>query len=201
MVAAGSVDSFDRGAYKVSLATTLDGVSPYDIELEVSAASIRVTTTVRTASAAAADAALSTLTTIASSPAALSTALGVTVEEVVAMPATVVSESSVQAEAIPVGSDDLETNDSDSGGSMGAIIGAAVGSVVILGLLGFRVWYHFKEKGAPTTAFTTSSTDVEVHEISMTIHPTLGDSSAAVAHAVPNIAPSAAVKQSVTQDR
>jgi len=146
VVAAGTVDSFDQLAFKASLAATLDGVSADDVDLEVSAASVLVTATVRAVSLAAADAALNTLSTIAASPAALSIALGVTVEEIVAMPAVVGSVSS-QREAIVA--DDQGVDDSNAG----VIIGAVVGAVIVLGLIGFLgTRNHFKKKPTTTTA-------------------------------------------------
>ena len=134
----------------------------------------------------------------------LSVWLGVTVSSAQA------EVSSAQAETIDaVGTDAQEIDGSNLGGSIGAIVAAAVGAVVVLGLLGLGLWFHFKKKGEPTSttassgvvmtsaaptqaadttaraASTSSTTAVEAPEISVTIHPTLRDSNA--------VAPSAAV--------
>lgn len=77
------METFNRSAFKASLALSLEGISPSDISLNVSAASVRVDATIRTASASSFDSTLSTLTVLASSAATLSDALDVTVLEVV----------------------------------------------------------------------------------------------------------------------
>ena len=75
-----------QAAFKARLSAQLDGVSPANITLQVSAASVRVTATIATSSASVADAALDELTSLTSSTEALSAVLGLTVLEVLAPP-------------------------------------------------------------------------------------------------------------------
>ena len=92
LTVAGSLEAFDADAqatFKSNLAARLDGISPSDITLQVSAASVRVVATISAPSEAVATAALSDLSQLASSTDALSAALGVTVEAVEEAPALI----------------------------------------------------------------------------------------------------------------
>ena len=80
-VAAGTIESFDKAAFKAGLAALLgEGVEPRHVTLVVSAASVRIEASIVMDSAAAADAVTSTLST--ATPADLTSALGVIVEQV-----------------------------------------------------------------------------------------------------------------------
>ena len=92
LTVAGTLEAFDvdaQATFKSNLAARLDGISPSDITLQVSAASVRVVATISAPSEAVATAALSELTQMASSTDALSAALGVTVEAIEAAPALI----------------------------------------------------------------------------------------------------------------
>ena len=80
-IVSGSVDSFDQSSYTSHLAAYLS-VPPSTITLDVTAASVRVQTTVVLANAERAAAAASGITALVSSPSAASSALGVGVESV-----------------------------------------------------------------------------------------------------------------------
>lgn len=87
---AGALEAFDdgaRAAFKSSLAALLDGISPSDITLQVSAASVRVAISIFARSEAVANSALSDLKQLATSTDALSAALGMAIEAVVEAPA------------------------------------------------------------------------------------------------------------------
>jgi len=82
VVVAGTVSDFDEEAYKNNLGATL-GVNPSQISVTVAAASVRVTSVIRTANATAAEAIVEKLASPElNSTAALSAALGVTVEAI-----------------------------------------------------------------------------------------------------------------------
>ena len=74
-VLAGTVDSFDQAAYKVSMAALFSDVEPEDITLNVTSASVRVEATITTKSESQADSVSETIETYP--PASLSTALDV----------------------------------------------------------------------------------------------------------------------------
>ena len=96
VVIAGDLESFDETAqtnYKTKLAELLEGIEPFDIELTVSVASLRVAATITPETTSAADASLGVLTSLAASTDDLSSALGVTVEEVAEMPSVITMES------------------------------------------------------------------------------------------------------------
>jgi len=78
MTVAGTISDFDESAFRASLASQIDGVSPDDILLEVAAASVAVTATIIPTSNTTADSVLSTLSAFDAST--LSAALNVTVE-------------------------------------------------------------------------------------------------------------------------
>ena len=95
VVIAGDLESFDETAqsnYKTKLAELLEGIEPFDIELTVSVASLRVAATITPETTSAADASLGVLTSLAASTDDLSSALGVTVEEVAEMPSVITME-------------------------------------------------------------------------------------------------------------
>ena len=77
---AGTVESFNATAYTIALASTLDGVSPEDIETDVWPASIMVEALITSDNIAIAESARSRLANF--SPQQLSEALGVTIEAV-----------------------------------------------------------------------------------------------------------------------
>ena len=75
-------DASAQTAFKANLAAQLDGVSPEDITLQVTAGSVRVVATIGVPSEAVGNAAVGTLQSLAASPEALSAALDVTIESI-----------------------------------------------------------------------------------------------------------------------
>jgi len=80
-VVAGTVESFDQAAYKASLASAI-GVSAEDVELTVSAASVRIEAVIHASSTELKDSIVSVLESLEADPAAASALLGVTIESI-----------------------------------------------------------------------------------------------------------------------
>ena len=83
---AGNLDDFDEVSFKVNLAAQLASISPSDITLRITAASVRVNAIIAAPNVAVGEAALNTLVSLSSTTELLSAALGVTVTNVVAAP-------------------------------------------------------------------------------------------------------------------
>ena len=114
-VIAATFESFDRDAYKSKLAALLDGVSPANINLEVSAASVRVAASIMLQSRVDGDQARATLSE--KTPLELSLALNV----------TVVSVESVALEQ--------SSEEASSDGGITLAYGLIVGGIAVLILL------------------------------------------------------------------
>ena len=158
LTVAGPLEAFDADAqatFKSNFAAQLDGISPSDITLQVSAASVRVVAAISAPSEAVATAALSDLTELASSADALSAALKVTVEAVEAAPAMV--EGVAQSQ---------DTTQSGSGGSGGiaVVIGAAGGGILLVLLIGLVVRRKRRAgtEGAPVYSTSASGDTSEI---------------------------------------
>ena len=149
---ATSLEGFDSTAqseFKANLAARLGGVSPNDITLQVSAASVRVVATIAAPSEAVANAALSELKQLATSTESLSVALGVTVEKVDSVPvlrsASDSQNAGVQSESVG-----------------GVAIGAIVGGTVLLGLLVAAFVLLRATKQRQTQEIEAASVEIEV---------------------------------------
>jgi len=151
ITAAGTVDAFDKSAFKAKLAAQLDGISPADITVNVTAASIRVGTIIQTRSEAIANASLDQLQMLTSSIDTLSDTLGLVVEAVVLPP-------SMQTQ--------LKSNASRSSSSVGLIAGV-IGAAAILLILIFMalITCHFRKKRAETSQRPVVATPIEMASV------------------------------------
>jgi hypothetical protein len=168
VVVAGTIDSFDHAAYKTSLAAQLDGISPADITLEVSAASVRVEATISAPSAPVGTAALSTLTGLAATPSMLSAALGVAVEEVVYQPSMVSPSSGDTPRGSSGGGDDATGS-----AATGIVTGAAVGGTLLLLLVlvfAVRRGWVLRAAVKTTTAKAVTAQAVDPDDIDVETH-------------------------------
>jgi len=163
LTVAGTLEAFDADAqasFKSNLAAQLDGISPSDITLQVSAASVRVVATVSAPSEAVATAALSDLRELASSVVVLTVALKVTVVAVVAVEA-----APAMVEGVAQSQDTTQSGSGGSGG-IAVVIGAAGGGIllVLLVLLILRRKRRAGTEGAPV--YSTSAS-VDASEIDL----------------------------------
>ena len=134
LIIAGTLDDFAQDAFKANLAAQLDGISPADIELKVTAASLRVTAIITTRDESVGSSALNTLNSLAESTETLSAALGVAVESVEDAPALALVNSAQTTNDGSQGADTL-------GGMIAAIGGggaAVLMAVILCALYRFR---------------------------------------------------------------
>ena len=135
LVVAGSVEAFDKAAFKTKLASALK-VAESLLAITVSAASVKVTAQVTTGDKSVSTGVVQTVEQFQSNPSALSASLGVQVESVT---------KPVTTSAQP----------NSAGSSMGAIIGGSVGGVVLLGAVAVGVVMYLKKKRIPSKSATT----------------------------------------------
>ena len=126
LTVSGTLETFDRDAFKAALAATLaNGITPADVTLTVTEGSVVVDASVRAPSSTAAAAAASTFN--AQSTQSLTEALGVTVT--VVTPATV---AVVVVDAPPDSLGDRQERPDGNSAGIGLVIGAAVGGGVLV---------------------------------------------------------------------
>jgi serine/threonine protein kinase len=131
---ATTLEEFDataQDAFKASLALQLDGISPNDVTLQVSAASVSVVATISAPTEAIGEAAVGKLKSLAASPDDLTAALGVKVVTVDAAPAMIVERPGL-AQRIAQSFDDI--------GGTTVIIGVVGGLIVLLIPLAVLSW-------------------------------------------------------------
>lgn len=159
LLVAGTVDSFDQITFKASLAAQLEDISPAEITLKVSAASVRVAATINTLSAAVGEAALGTLTTLAASTDSLSAALGI----------AVVGVESAPVIAAPAAAEDDATSPTQGGDSsdsigiiIGSVAGGTVGLLLVAGLFFLARRRQLARRNPETFDWSIDATSVEV---------------------------------------
>lgn len=143
IIVAGGIEDFDSHSIRMKLASLLDGVTPPDISLHVSAASVRVTVTINVATATDADADVAKLLELAASPEKLSAALGVTVEEMADAPHRVEPASSTSS-ALGTG-----TNEENKEGGV-ALAGPLTALVGAAGVVAALLYMHYRMDGPET---------------------------------------------------
>ena len=165
-----TLEGFDAAAFKASLAAQLDGISPQDITLQVTAASVRVVATIAAPSVAVGNVIISTLQSLAASPATLTAALGIPVEEVVTAPMLVLGASADQnstADGIGAGQ-----SAADGIGGVAAGIGAGAG-LIFLSLVMLMFYRHRRRTAArlrhPPTLQAIDAKSVEIDVESATL--------------------------------
>lgn len=157
---AGSVESFDASAFKAKLAGQLEGVSPADIALNVTMASVRVAAIIRTRSEAIADASLQQLHTLTKSVDVLSDTLGVVVEAVAAPP----QKAHVQ-----------HMSSGETSSSVGLIAGLSASVAVLLVLVVVLVGLRMRRKRLEAHRQSATATP-----IGLDVHPQAATEPAAV---------------------
>ena len=164
LVVAGTLDAFDSSAFKASIAAQLSGISPSDITLQVSAASVRVVVTISAPSEAVAIAALSVLTQLAASTEDLSTALGVDVEVVESAPALASGGNAISSISAGLSRAPPPPRAPDAGALAGVVGGAAGGLLLLLlVLIVYRRRRSIATRKAPTNVTATDiSFDLEM---------------------------------------
>jgi len=130
-----TVETFDEDAYKTNLAALLENVSPADIELEVTAGSVVVTSRVSASSAAAAESHRDAIEEVISKD-ELSVALGVLVTKY-SKPAVRASRapSPPAQPQTPAPTKSLAASSALSDGEIGGVVGGTIGGVFVTCLL------------------------------------------------------------------
>lgn len=141
-VVAGSIATFDSTAFKANLASALAGVEPSDISLNVTAASVRVDSTIIMRDASIATSTFQTLS--AFTPETLSKVLNVQVESF-DKPIMTATSSGTGTGSLDEGGTEgaLEVGGGDGGNVAGIVIGIVAGVLALGG-----IYYCVKKRGS-----------------------------------------------------
>jgi len=162
IIIAGTVDAFDKPSFKAKLAGQLDGISPDEISLNVTVASVRVAVIVRARSEAIVKTSLAQLKGLTASIDALSRALDVVVEAVPIPPQSARTQRSMSNE-----------NASPSPAGLIAAVCSSVALLLLLIVIAVLTFRRIRKKrtAAHHRPVTTRPIEVAIHPLATpTLH-------------------------------